>query len=95
MRALARLKSFALCESGVVTVDWVVLTAAMVGVWGAREEFFRTNLEGTRILLDWLKPGPDDELVDLGSGAGRFVLQVALDSSTRRVSGSFGCRSSP
>jgi len=32
MRATARLKSFALCESGVVTVDWVVLTAAMVGV---------------------------------------------------------------
>lgn len=32
MRAVARLKSFAHCESGVVTVDWVVLTAAMVGV---------------------------------------------------------------
>lgn len=32
MRVLTRLKSFALCESGVVTVDWVVLTAAMVGV---------------------------------------------------------------
>lgn len=32
MRAIARLKSFAFCESGVVTVDWVVLTAAMVGV---------------------------------------------------------------
>ena len=32
MRAIARLKSFALSESGVVTVDWVVLTAAMVGV---------------------------------------------------------------
>jgi len=32
MRAVARLKSFALSESGVVTVDWVVLTAAMVGV---------------------------------------------------------------
>ena len=32
MRAIARLKSFAVSESGVVTVDWVVLTAAMVGV---------------------------------------------------------------
>ena len=32
MRAIARLKTFALSESGVVTVDWVVLTAAMVGV---------------------------------------------------------------
>ena len=32
MRAIARLKSFALSESGVVTVDWDVLTAAMVGV---------------------------------------------------------------
>ncbi|MGI3187027.1 pilus assembly protein [Nioella aestuarii] len=32
MRAIARLKSFFVCESGVVSVDWVVLTAAMVGV---------------------------------------------------------------
>ncbi|WP_370252122.1 pilus assembly protein [Nioella sp.] len=32
MRALARLKSFALSESGAVTVDWVVLTAALVGL---------------------------------------------------------------
>ncbi|MCB1362148.1 MAG: pilus assembly protein [Rhodobacteraceae bacterium] len=32
MRAIARLKSFALCQSGAVTVDWVVLTAALVGV---------------------------------------------------------------
>lgn len=32
MRALARLKSFALNESGAVTVDWVVLTAALVGL---------------------------------------------------------------
>lgn len=43
--------------------------------------------EGTRILLDWLKPGPTDEVVDLGSGAGRFVLQVALESTARRVTG--------
>ena len=32
MRAAARLKSFALSESGAVTVDWVVLTAAIVGL---------------------------------------------------------------
>ena len=32
MRAAARLKSFALSESGAVTVDWVVLTAALVGL---------------------------------------------------------------
>ena len=32
MRAIARLKSFALCQSGAVTVDWVVLTAAIVGL---------------------------------------------------------------
>lgn len=32
MRALARLKSFTLSESGAVTVDWVVLTAALVGL---------------------------------------------------------------
>lgn len=32
MRAAARLKTFILSESGVVTVDWVVLTAALVGM---------------------------------------------------------------
>ncbi len=32
MRALARLKSFALSDSGAVTVDWLVLTAALVGL---------------------------------------------------------------
>lgn len=32
MRAFARLKSFILCDSGAVTVDWVVLTAALVGL---------------------------------------------------------------
>lgn len=32
MRAAARLNSFALSESGAVTVDWVVLTAALVGL---------------------------------------------------------------
>ncbi len=32
MRAAARLKSFAYSESGAVTVDWVVLTAALVGL---------------------------------------------------------------
>ena len=32
MRAAARLKSYALSESGAVTVDWVVLTAALVGL---------------------------------------------------------------
>jgi hypothetical protein len=32
MRAAARLKSFILSESGAVTVDWVVLTAALVGL---------------------------------------------------------------
>ena len=32
MRAAARLKSFTLSESGAVTVDWVVLTAALVGL---------------------------------------------------------------
>jgi len=32
MRAAARLKSFVLSESGAVTVDWVVLTAALVGL---------------------------------------------------------------
>ena len=32
MRAPARLSSFFHCESGAVTVDWVVLTAALVGL---------------------------------------------------------------
>ena len=32
--------------------DAVIHTAAKVGVWGSREEFFRTNLEGTRVLLE-------------------------------------------
>ena len=32
--------------------DALIHTAAKVGVWGSREEFFRTNLEGTRILLE-------------------------------------------
>ena len=32
MRAATRLKSFILSESGAVTVDWVVLTAALVGL---------------------------------------------------------------
>jgi Flp pilus assembly pilin Flp len=32
MRAAARLKSFIKSESGAVTVDWVVLTAALVGL---------------------------------------------------------------
>ncbi len=32
--------------------DAVMHTAAKVGIWGGREEFFRTNLEGTRFLLE-------------------------------------------
>ena len=32
MRGFARLKSFVLSDSGAVTVDWVVLTAALVGL---------------------------------------------------------------
>ena len=32
MRVFAALKSFARSESGAVTVDWVVLTAALVGL---------------------------------------------------------------
>ena len=42
MRAAARLKSFALSESGAITVDWVVLTAALVGLGLAV-----TNIVGT------------------------------------------------
>lgn len=32
VRTLHRIRRFAECESGAVTVDWVVLTAAIVGM---------------------------------------------------------------
>ncbi|WP_071672579.1 hypothetical protein [Nioella nitratireducens] len=45
MRALARFKSFALSDSGAVTVDWVVLTAALVGLGLAVTNTVSSGLE--------------------------------------------------
>lgn len=36
-------------------------------------------------ILDWWRPGPDDVLVDLGSGTGRFALQAAATTRIGRV----------
>ena len=35
---------------------------------------------GARATLGWLRLGPQDELLDLGSGSGNLVIQAALDS---------------
>lgn len=37
--------------------------------------------EATSRALRWLRLGPSDELVDLGSGAGNVVIQAALESA--------------
>lgn len=44
MRAAVRLKSFALSESGAISVDWVVLTAALVGLGLAVTNIVSTGL---------------------------------------------------
>lgn len=38
------------------------------------------GVEATSRALRWLRLGPADELVDLGSGAGNVVIQAALES---------------
>ena len=47
------------------------------------------TVEGTAILLTEIGLGSDDTLYDLGSGAGRLVVQAALMSGGRAV-GAFG-----
>lgn len=42
---------------------------------------------GARQLLRWLAPGPDDAFFDLGSGAGRFVVQAAVSTAVGRAVG--------
>lgn len=46
MTFLANLKNFAADESGAVTVDWVVLTAAIVGLGIAVVASVRTGVQG-------------------------------------------------
>lgn len=38
-------------------------------------------------VLSWLKLGPDDTFVDIGSGTGRILLQAALQSAAERLVG--------
>jgi len=65
MRAAARLKSFVLSESGAVTVDWVVLTAALVGLGLAVTNTVSTGLSDlsaeirTQLLRDHVSAGFD------------------------------------
>jgi 2-alkyl-3-oxoalkanoate reductase len=43
--------------------DAVIHTAAKAGVWGARRDFFTTNLDGTRVLLDAMRAAGIRDLV--------------------------------
>ncbi|MEZ6183963.1 MAG: hypothetical protein R3F62_03015 [Planctomycetota bacterium] len=42
---------------------------------------------GARATLGWLRLGPQDELLDLGSGSGNLVIQAALESEVGRARG--------
>ena len=50
MKLFANIKTFAADESGAVTVDWVVLTAAIVGLGNCRDRFgsYRHQRPGNR-----------------------------------------------
>ncbi len=41
----------------------------------------------TQHLLDYLQPGPRDVLMDLGSGAGKFIIQAAMTVKAKKMLG--------
>lgn len=71
---------------GMEGCDAVVHSAAMVKMWGAPEEFFRVNVEGTQRVLDAARAAKVKVLVHVGSEAmfvgGRPIVQ-ADESWTR------------
>ena len=62
MTFFANIKTFAADESGAVTVDWVVLTAAIVGLGIAVVASVRT---GTTSVADLIEDSLTDESVTL------------------------------
>lgn len=42
---------------------------------------------GARLLLSWMRPGPDDVLLDVGAGDGRFLVLAVLETAVGRALG--------
>jgi nucleoside-diphosphate-sugar epimerase len=63
--------------------DAVVHVAALTGVWGRREDFFRVNVDGTRNVIAACRAAGVERLVHTGSPSstfdGRDHLRVAHD----------------
>lgn len=67
-------------ETALIGVDTVFHTAAKAGVWGARAEYFRANVDGTRHVLDAVRAAGIGRLVYTSSPSVCFDGRDHLDA---------------